>query len=90
VSSAGYSSANGTYTYTGQFNSRNQYIYNDGIDIYEITWYNLPTPQWTIFSNTVGMLYTSSDNVLTPNLVTTWVEEDLSYLPLPTVSSGSC
>jgi len=90
ISSAGYSAANGTYTYVGQFNSRSQYTYNNGTDIFEITWYNSPTPQWTIFSNTAGMLYTSSQNVSNPYLVTNWVATNASYLPLPVINLGTC
>lgn len=80
VSGAGTSDANGTYTYAGE-NSGKPY-YSKGSDT--ITWFDvMGLKLWNL-----GGLYQSTDDVATPDLVTTWTVSAGS-LPLPTVTSAA-
>ncbi len=76
VASAGAAFINGTYDYTGQVNGRNAYARTTQT----IQWNG---SQWII--EAAGLTYySSSDDVATPDLVTTWTG---SPSPLPTVTS---
>jgi len=75
---------NGTYTYSGLHELKNSYS-RGGL---EILW---SSGAWYIIDNdTQSTYYSSTDDVLTPDLVTTWQVEIDGTAPPPTVSSGPC
>lgn len=78
VSGAGTSAANGTWTYAGD--AYGKPYYSKGSDT--IMWFDvMGFKLWNL-----GGLYQSTDDVATPDLVTTWTVSAGS-LPLPTVTS---
>jgi hypothetical protein len=84
VAGAGDTGVNGTYTFNGIVNGRNSYV-KDGI--YIITWQVFA---WFITNiSSGGDRYQSNDNVITPDLVTTWTPFN-GPAPVPVVSSGPC
>lgn len=84
VSGAGDSSVNGTFTFRGTLGGKNYYNLTgepDSTSSFAIYW-NSGEASWFI-SNDAGDLYFSTDDVATPDLVTTWV--DFGVPPVPTV-----
>ena len=83
VASAGTAGANGTYTYTGQYNGKPYYLLN-GVDplAESIFW---DGDYWLITDVLGNTLYLSSDVTALPWDVTTWTALSGS-LPVPTVS----
>ena len=78
VSGAGTSEANGTYVYAGD--AYGKPYYSKGSDT--ITWFDaMGFKLWNL-----GGLYQSTDDVATPDLVTTWTVSAGS-MPVPTVTS---
>lgn len=77
VSGAGTESANGVYSIIGELNSRPLYENGGGIQIL-----------WTggVWSIGLSGLYSSTDNVATPDLVDEW-GGDIGELPVPTVTA---
>ena len=80
VSGAGTSDANGTYSYVMEFSGRPLYENDDN----RIWWTD---NKWTIINAfEIGNRYESTDDVATPDLVTTWTVGDDGSLPVPTVT----
>lgn len=79
VAGAGTTDANGTYEPNGTLNGKNQYIKSGGIE--EIFWTGT---EWWI--GTASGIYKSTDAVLEPWLVTTWLV-GTATLPVPTVTN---
>ena len=84
VSGAGTSEANGTYTYAGEAYGKPYYTSNVNM----IYWFGLSFNIWVIATN-AGGVYQSSEDVATPNLVTTWLRLGAGSAPVPTVTSTS-
>lgn len=85
VSGAGTGAANGTYTLRGTFNAKNFYnLLGSGTDtaVSAIHWTGT---YWEITDTGGTQYYYSTDNVATPNLVTTWILFT-GVNPLPTVT----
>jgi hypothetical protein len=87
VASAGTTAVNGTYVSNNTQNSRPIYRLFDAF--YYIFW---DDPDWYIWYSEPGVgsayLYTSTDDVATPDLCTTWTEVD-GDAPVPTVTEES-
>lgn len=86
VSGAGITDVNGTWKPYGDFNGKTAY-YADwyiGDEWSEISW---QSSQWQIWYNG-NLIYYSTDDVATPDLVTTWVIGDAGIAPLPTVTAA--
>ena len=82
VSGAGTSDANGTYSYAGD--SYGKPYYENGSNL--IVWVDfLGYKQWTISVDGTGV-YESTEDVATPDLVTTWTVGVDGTLPVPTVT----
>lgn len=85
VSGAGTAAANSTYTYTGQSTTKNYYNKSgSSATVNAISW---DGSNWKIYDSGGGFLYYSTDNVATPNLVTTWILWTGAN-PLPTVTQA--
>jgi len=82
VAGAGSSSVNGTYTHTGTANSKP--LYGMGAS-YDIRWSGTA---WQIRGFTFLIYYQSSDDVATPDLVTTWTLGASGTNPVPTVTES--
>lgn len=78
VSGAGTSAANGTWTYAGELYGKPYYALGENM----LFWYGAGG-YWVLASS-----YYSTDDVATPDLVTTWTVSAGS-LPLPTVTSAT-
>lgn len=84
VSDAGVINIRGTYNFVTTLNDKP--YYTKGLDgNYFIIFLD---NQWNILDFTISSdpIYFSTQNVLYPWLVTTWVSASPSYLPLPTVT----
>ena len=84
VSGAGTSEANGTYTYADITFGKPRY--SNGSD--SIFWFGMGYDIWGIFVGGL-LVYESTDNVATPDLVTTWTVVNDGTAPVPTVTSTS-
>jgi hypothetical protein len=82
VSGAGTSEVNGTYAYWLDLEGKPVYTKGGGYNI----WWDTVILGWSIYLDTGVDYYTSTDDVATPDLVTTWTVSAGS-LPLPTVTS---
>jgi hypothetical protein len=82
VSGAGSSIMNGTYIFDGVVNGKN--VYRNGNNY--VFW---SAGYWAI-SEIGNNYYTSFDDVLTPELVTTWEVSSFGQGPVPTVTTGNC
>jgi hypothetical protein len=90
VSGAGTEAANGTYTLRDEFDGKP--FYNKlGLDENTIMGVILWDGIWGIYGQLGDLLYTSTEDVATPDLVTTWsVGDDLvSDTPVPSVDSAT-
>ena len=83
VSGAGSSVINGTYIESGTYNGRS--MYDNGN--YRILWLGAG---WGIVNYVnLAYYYRSTDDVATPDLVTTWTVYQTGILPVPTVTAAS-
>lgn len=82
VSGAGSNVVNGVYQTNGVFNNKTTYIKEAGV---YILWLGSINPYWLMNASGVSY-YRSYDDVVTPDLCTTWVVSTGS-LPVPTVTS---
>lgn len=82
VSGAGTSAANGTYAYADLAFSKPRYVNGSN----QILWFGLGFDVWAIFV-AGSSVYESTDNVATPDLVTTWAAVSPGIAPVPTVTS---
>lgn len=93
VTNAGNSYANGIYNYDGVINGRNTYRLNLDDGYINIAWLDF-LPGWFFQesrSSTGGRnIYYSTDDVLTPDLVTTWTATIWGSLPTPMVYLNVC
>lgn len=87
IRGAGISSVNVGYDIVGVDNDKDQYrSYNgDSSNKIQIRWSGT---RWEILKEFTGIYYSSEEDVITPDLVTTWEIEDLGLSPTPIVSSG--
>jgi hypothetical protein len=85
VSDAGSSIVNGTYTFVGIVDGKNSYSNENNFIVWEPGFGGF----WFI-KNIGTSYYFSSDNVATPDLVTTWELTGPGQNPLPIVTSGTC
>lgn len=83
VAGAGLSALDGTYFYAGMDNSKRLYLSGD---LEAIGWDGV---LWNIKDDMGTPIYTSADDVETPDLVTTWIAVNPSDLPVPTVTEGT-
>ena len=84
VSGAGTSEANGTYTYADITFGKPRYAM--GSD--SIFWFGMSFNVWAIAISGLSV-YESTDDVATPDLVTTWTAVNDGTAPVPTVTSAS-
>jgi len=84
VSGAGTSDANGTYVYGGK--TFGKPYYTKGSEL--ISWFGMGYDVWGIFVDGLSV-YESTDDVATPDLVTTWTAVNDGSLPVPTVTAGA-
>ena len=82
ITGAGTSTVNGTYVNNGTQNGKPKYI-NNATQI-EIIW---SSTYWLIIDN-VSAFYYSTNDVASPNLVTTWLVDDDGVLPVPQVATS--
>jgi len=78
VAGAGTAAVNGVYVPVGDVNGKPAYQKGE----YPLRWYGT---QWALYSNNIG--YYSTEDVATPDLVTTWVKGAAVLNPVPTVST---
>jgi len=83
VSGAGTSDANGTYEYAGE--TFGKPYYTKGSE--SISWFGLGYDVWAIFVDGLSV-YESTDDVATPDLVTTWTAVNTGIAPVPTVTAA--
>ena len=82
VAGAGTSAINGVYVYSGEEGGKHSYLKGN----ISITW-NVTFSVWVIYDfDTTSNRYYSSDDVATPDLCTTWTQND-GDLPVPTVTA---
>lgn len=94
VAGAGTAAANGAYTPRGTVNGKEYYNLvgqPDSTSGYAIGWedFGIAGIQWGITDSVSAVLYISSDDVATPDLVTTWLVAPSGSLPVPTVTSAN-
>ena len=82
ITGAGTSTVNGTYVNNGTQNGKPKYI-NNATQI-EIIWLST---FWIIRNNAYAFYYSTND-VASPNLVTTWLVDDDGVLPVPQVATS--
>ena len=83
VSGAGTSEVNGTYTFFTDAFGKPSYTKGSGYFIAFDDFYGY----WEIYLSGVEQYYYSTDNVATPDLVTTWTVGAAGIAPVPTVTS---
>ena len=87
VSGAGTSAVNGTYVEDGTLKGKPKYTYNG----YLLQWDYDSLGEylvWCIKKGDFFYYYYSTQNVATPDLVTTWVKGSNGSLPIPTVTAA--
>lgn len=86
VSGAGTSEVNGTYIENGTLNGKPLYILDGQGSYPRIYW----SDAWLISTASTykGTKYSSTDNVDTPDLCTTWIVGAWGTSPAPTVTAG--
>jgi hypothetical protein len=85
VSGSGVASANGTYTYRGEFEGKPYYNLSgaeDDVDRNSMVWYG---DNWVITDEFTDPLYQAEENVEFPWESSAWFE-DVGQLPVPTVT----
>lgn len=96
VDGAGTTAVNGTYLEDGVKNGKTRYRMTNSFGIYFLVWVSSGTPAWyistrggdaDIFAEIVATArYYSTDDVITPDLCTTWVLGNTGINPVPTVT----